>query len=69
MTQDVKNPELDQNKQPLGVQCFEHRGEVVVVFSQPIAQWFLSAEMARKFAETLIEMAKSIEVPAGAPRH
>lgn len=38
------------------VQWFEHKGEIVVAFSTPLTQWFLSHEAARELATSLLRM-------------
>jgi hypothetical protein len=46
---------------PLHVQCFTHKGEVVVTFSRPVAQWFLSSDAAREFARGFNEAAALLD--------
>ena len=47
---------------PLQVQCFPHKGEMVVAFNQPVYQWFLSPESAREFARVFTAVAAQLEM-------
>jgi hypothetical protein len=49
------------NSTPLQVQCFIHKGELVVAFSQTIAQWFMTPEALRETAKVFNEAAAQIE--------
>jgi len=51
---------------PLSVQCFTHRGELVVVFSAPVKQWFLTPDAARQTAKAFSEMAAALDAQESA---
>ena len=59
-SQPVAKPAIDAPP-PLQVQCFTHSGEVVVVFSRPVSQWFLPADAAREFARVFTEAAAVLD--------
>lgn len=54
-------PNADPSQTPLQVQCFVHKGEAVIAFSQPVHQWFLSPEAARGVAKGLLEAAALLD--------
>ena len=47
---------------PLQVQCFTHKGELVVSFNQPVGQWFLDSAALRQFARVFTEEAAQLEI-------
>jgi hypothetical protein len=51
--------------QKLAVQCFVHKDEVVVVFGQPLSQWFLPPEAALEFAKVFTDLARQAGAQTG----
>jgi hypothetical protein len=50
----------------LNVRWLEHKGEMLVIFSTPVADWFIPPEFARAFGTVLLEFADRSDGKASA---
>jgi hypothetical protein len=64
----------DQVKPLFAAQLFEHKGEMIVVFSESIQMWSLPPETARELGEKLLAFANgdgvkgNVSIPLGVTR-